>query len=466
MKDVSRKIEIGVIKPLKINMAEAASPRSYFFSPYLVFYGFIALIITGTLLLMLPVATRGSVNVSPVDALFTATSAVCVTGLVVVDTGTYWSEFGQAIILFLIQTGGFGFMASATLIALVFGRKLGLKERLVVSRSLGLKGFRGLPELIIKMTVFTLIIEAIGAAVFLFYFTQTLPPDKAIWYSVFHSISAFNNAGFDLFGNYLSFTDVHNNVLVLINSAVLIILGGISFIVIYEIVRMRRASLLSLDTRLALSATGILIIAGLLITLITEYANQATLGQQDLSDKLLSSFFHSVTARTAGFTTFSIAFMAPYSLLFTMLLMFIGGVSGSTAGGIKVNTASLIVMSVIKTIQGKEHPGVFNREFSESQIHRAITVVALSLGFIGLIILLLTVFERSDFLSLSFEAVSAFGTVGLSTGITPGLSLTGKILIGISMLVGRLGPLTLVTWLAQQERPEVCRLPADTIRIG
>ncbi len=428
--------------------------------------GFAGLVVIGGILLMLPIASAAGQPTSPVNAFFTSTSAVCVTGLVVVDTGTYWSSFGQGVILALIQIGGFGFMTSATLLMLAFGRRIGLRERLLIGESMGLSRLGGLVRIVRNMAIFTLLAEGIGAAVFFIRFSAENPLRLAVWKSAFHSISAFNNAGFDIFGNFQSLTNYRGDPLVVLATAALIFLGGISFMVVSDVFKTRSLPRLSLDTKLVLVTTVSLLAAGMVVMLLTEFIEPATFGDISLPQKVLIAFFQSVTARTAGFTLVSMGNLAHYALFFTMFLMFVGGAAGSTAGGIKVNTFGMLAATIWSTIKGREQAGAFGREFSIQQLYRAVAVVILSLGLVALVGFLLTLHEESSFIGLMFEAVSAFGTVGLTTGITPYLSTASRIIITVTMFVGRLGPLALTLALLQRQRPSQYRYPEEMVRTG
>ncbi len=429
-------------------------------------YSFAGLIVIGTLLLILPVASKSGQQVSFTDALFTATSAVCVTGLVVVDTYDYWSLFGQIVILILIQLGGFGFMTSATLLLLAFRRRIGLRERLLLGESVGLARLGGLVKLVKQIALFTFIAEVAGAIVFLIRFLPLYPPGTAIWKSLFHSISSFNNAGFDLFGGYQSLIGFRTDIVVILMTAILIILGGISYLVLSDVITHRNFRRLSLDSKMVLSTTGFLLLIGMGMLLLTDFNNPATFGGLSFSEKLMDSFFQSVTARTAGFSTIDIGNVAAYGLLFIILLMLVGGASGSTAGGIKVNTFSILMATIWSTLRGKEHAGAFGREFTQQQINRALTIIILSLVVISIAVLILTATESFGFIELLFETFSAFCTVGLSIGITPGLSVAGKVIIVFTMFIGRLGPLTVGLALIQHHYAELYHYPEETIRIG
>jgi trk system potassium uptake protein TrkH len=428
--------------------------------------GFAGLIVIGGILLMLPISSAAGQATPPVNAFFTSTSAVCVTGLVVVDTGTYWSSFGQGVILALIQIGGFGFMTSATLLMLAFGRRIGLRERLLIGESMGMSRLGGLVRIVRNMAIFTLLAEGIGAAVFFIRFSAENPLRLAIWKSTFHAISAFNNAGFDIFGNFQSLTNYRGDPLVVLSTAALIFLGGISFVVILDVLKTRRLVRLSLDTKLVLVVTVSLLAAGMVVILLTEFIEPTVFGNVSLPQKVLIAFFQSVTARTAGFTLVNMGTLTQYALFFIMFLMFVGGAAGSTAGGMKVNTFGMLAATIWSTIRGREHAGAFGREFNTQQLYRAIAVVMLSLGLVALVGFLLSVHEETSFINLLFETVSAFGTVGLSTGITPSLSLAGRIIITFAMFLGRLGPLALTLALLQRQKPSQYRYPEEMVRIG
>ena len=461
-----RVFRVPRLRPWSVALPTVSKPKTGAMSPLIIVYGFLGAIALGTLLLALPVSSKSGEFTSFPNALFTATSAVCVTGHVVVDTGTYWSSFGHGVILALIQVGGFGFMASATLLLLILGRKIGLRERMLIGESLSIQRLGGLLKLVKRIAVFALVAEGIGAVLFLSRFWGESSAGTAIWRSVFHSVSAFNNAGFDVFGDFRSLSGYQTDTLVLLVTAALIILGGISFIVVADVFNVRRLTRLSLDTKIVLVTTASLLTVGTIVFLITEYSNSATFGNLPFPQKLLSAFFQSVTARTAGFSTVGMGSVADYTLFFTIILMFIGGAVGSTAGGIKVNAFGMLAATIWSTIIGREHAGAFGREFKTEQIYRALAIVMLSLGLVVVVVLVMTVIEDFAFLDLLFETVSAFGTVGLSTGITPGLSVAGRLIMTATMFAGRLGPLALGLSFIQRQRPATYRYPQDQVRIG
>ena len=430
-------------------------------------YGFAAIIALGTILLILPISSRAGELTSPVNALFTATSAVCVTGLVVVDTGTYWSPFGQGVLLVLFQVGGFGFMTGATILFLAMGRKIGLRERLLIGESVGMARPGGMVRLVRRMAMFTLLVEGVGAIVFLIRFlTMGVPVGTAVWKAVFHAVSAFNNCGMDIFGNFRSLIDYQGDPTVLLTTAVLIILGGIGYVVVDNILVSRSFKRLPTDSKIVLVTTLSLLALGTIFILLAESSNPDTLGTLPFPQRLLVAFFQSVTPRTAGFSAIDVGKMIVPSLFFTMFLMFVGGASGSTAGGIKVNTFGMLISAALSSIKGKEHPGAFGREFTTQNTYRALALVVLYLGLVAVVVLVLSITEKFGFVNLLFETFSALGTVGLSTGITPELSVAGRLIITAAMFIGRLGPLIFVSVLTERQRPIEYRYPKDVIRIG
>lgn len=461
------------IEPWRIPLALVQVPKFRSISLGVVIWGFLAIIGIGAILLMLPVSradpAAASLGKAFPDALFTATSATCLTGLTVQETGDYWSPFGQAIILILIQLGGFGFMTSATLLLLAFGRSVGLREKLLIGESMGMEKVGGVVSLLMGIAFFTIFFEGIGAVIFYIRFSQEFSsPGMAVWHSLFHSVSSFCNAGFDIFGaeGGGSLTRYNNDPLVILPTAALVILGGISFLVAWDVFRKRTFGRLSLDSRVVIAMTIGLLVLGTIVLLAMEYSNESTLGPMSFPQKVMNAFFQSVTARTAGFNVVSVPMMTAYSLFFTIMLMFIGGASGSTAGGIKVSTFGVLIATVWTSLRGREHAEAFGRELRPQQIHRALAVAMLALGLVGIVTLILTITENQDFIRILFETVSAFGTVGLSTGITAELTMAGKFIIIVTMFVGRLGPLTLALSLVQGQRVTEYRYPQDQVRIG
>jgi len=450
------------VPPLVISLGRAGGS-----SPIALIYGFAAIIALGTILLILPISSKTGQLTSPVNALFTATSAVCVTGLVVVDTGTYWSPFGQVILLILFQVGGFGFMTSATILFLAMGRRVGLRERLLIGESVGIARPGGMVRIVRRAAMFTLLVEGVGFVIlFVRFLAGGMSAGIALWRAMFHAVSAFNNCGMDIMGDFRSLLDYQGDSTVLLTMAVLIVLGGIGYAVVDDVVKSRNFGRLSADSKIVLVTTLSLLTLGTIFILLAEFSNPATLGLLSSPQKLLVSFFQSVTPRTAGFTAIDISKMIGPSLFFIMFLMFVGGASGSTAGGVKVNTLGVLTSVALSSIKGNEQPGAFGREFIPKNVYRALALVMFYLGLVAAVVLALSITEKFGFVNLLFETFSALGTVGLSTGITPELSIAGRLIITAAMFAGRLGPLTFVSVLTARQQPIRYRYPKDIVRIG
>lgn len=431
--------------------------------------GFASVILIGAILLNLPIASKDGTSVGFINALFTATSAVCVTGLVVVDTATHWTVFGQTIILLLIQIGGLGFMTMGTFFALLVGKKITLRERLVMQEALNQFNVSGIVRLTKYVLITTLIIEGIGVFLLSLRFIPIYGLRKGIGYGIFHSISAFCNAGFDLIGNFRSLTPFADDILINIVISSLIVLGGLGFTVILEVFQKRKFARLSLHSKLVILITCILIVFGSLFMLILEFNNPNTMGDLSLKGKLLSAMFHGITPRTAGFNTLPTDQLTMASIFLTIVLMFIGGSSGSTAGGIKTTTAGVLIATIISVIQGKDDTELFNRRLPRDIINRSLAIIGLAMGLVILVTMILSVTETGhSFKEIFFEVTSAFGTVGLSLGITPSLSTIGKIIISITMFAGRVGPLTIFLALAKrkQNNKGMIRYPQEKVIVG
>ena len=322
-------------------------------------------------------------------------------------------------------------------------------------------------RLVRRMAIFTLLVEGVGAIILCIRFlTIGVPVETAIWKAVFHSVSAFNNCGMDIFGKFRSLIDYQGDPTVLLTTAVLIILGGIGYVVVDNILVSRSFKRLSTDSKIVLVTTLSLLALGTIFILLAESSNPATLGTLPFPQRLLVAFFQSVTPRTAGFSAIDVGKMIVPSLFFTMFLMFVGGASGSTAGGIKVNTFGMLISAALSSIKGKEHPGAFGREFTAQNTYRALALIVLYLGLVAVVVLVLSITEKFGFVNLLFETFSALGTVGLSTGITPELSVAGRLIITAAMFIGRLGPLIFISVLTERQRPTEYRYPKDVIRIG
>jgi trk system potassium uptake protein TrkH len=429
---------------------------------------FVALIAVGTVLLALPAAAQPGQETDLLDALFTATSAVCVTGLVVVDTATHWSPFGHLVILLLVQVGGFAFMtgSSVLLLALVGGRT-SLSDRLRVQAAAGLLDLGNVTSLVRAVAVFTLVCEALGTAVLAAAFVaRGIDPLTGVWWGLFHSVSAFNQAGFDLFGGFRSLTGFADAPELLVPLALLVVLGGLGFAIVGDVWAKRRWVRLALETKIVVATTIVLLVVGAVATAAIEWSNPATLGRLAPADRAVNAVFHSATLRSAGLDSVGVTGLTEESLAVGAALMFIGGASGSTAGGIKVNTFAVLLVAIGSAVRGDPSAAAFGRRIPHVVVYRAIAVALLSIAAVFVVALGLQLTGSHAFLDATFEAVSAFGTVGLSTGITPQLDAAGRILVVAAMFVGRLGPLTLVLGLAARARPVAYRPAVETVRIG
>ncbi len=430
--------------------------------------GFAGLIVIGTIILMLPFASTQEGSVGFTAALFTSTSAVCVTGLVVLDTATAWTGFGQAVILILIQLGGIGFMTSATLLLLfLLGHRASLQQRLLLGQTMG----GGLPgqviQIIKRIAILTLALEAIGAAILFPRMVREMELREALWWSVFHSVSAFNNAGFDLVGNFSSLIPYYQDFWIISVIGILAVLGAVGYTVLADTVGTRGVwRRMSVDTRLVLSASAAFLVIGFVFILATETSNPDTLGARDWPTRIMDGLFYSMTPRTSGFTAIPMDQVNDETSFFTMALMFIGGGSGSTAGGIKIQTFMLLFFAILAAARNREQVVAFGREMPISLVFRALTVALLSIALVFSSATALTFFEDFSFLEILFETVSAYGTVGLTLGITPELGEISRIIVTVTMFIGRLGPLALVLALAGFATPHATRYAQESVKIG
>ncbi|WP_342437103.1 TrkH family potassium uptake protein [Paenibacillus sp. FSL L8-0436] len=434
--------------------------------PQILVLGFAAVILIGTLLLMLPISSASGHSLSFLDALFTATSATCVTGLVVVDTGTYFSVFGQITILVLIQIGGLGFMTMATLFALLLKRKISLRDRLILQEAMNQSSMEGIVRLIRKVLLYSLAIEASCAALLALRWAVDMPFGRALYYGIFHAVSMFNNAGFDIFGGYRSLTGYVNDPTVNIVVMFLIVSGGIGFIVMSDLMDYRKSRRLLLHTKVVLSMTAALILIGTVVIFVFEFTNSRTLGPLNLGGKLWASFFQSVTPRTAGANTVDIAGLRQASQFFIVILMFIGASPGSTGGGIKTTTFTLMIGAVVSMLRGREDIVLFRYRVAQERVFKALTITLLALLLIVSVSMVLSTTEGRPFLMILFETTSAFATVGLSMGLTPELTEVGKILICLTMFAGRLGLLTLAYALGPKQGKALYKYPEGKMIIG
>jgi len=431
--------------------------------------GFLVLIALGTVLLVLPISSASGAWTGPVTALFTAVSSVCVTGLVVVDTGTYWSPFGQLVVLALIQLGGLGFMSFSTLLLLfVVGRGSALHSRIEAQETLGARDLGSVRQILRLVVVFTIVCETVGWVVLaLSFFARFGDPAKAAWFGLFHAVSSFNNAGFDLMGGFHSFTEFADDPFVLVPVGLLVLLGGLGAAIVGDVAAKRRWGRLALETKLVLATSGVLLAIGTLLPLAFEAGNTATFGGMPPAQAMLNALFQSVTYRTAGISSVPIGQLTDPTLLVGMGLMFVGGASGSTAGGIKVTTLAILVAAVLATVRGRTFTEAFGRRVPEIVVFRALAVAMLSaVVLFGVVLALEVTAGSARFFALAFEAVSAFGTVGHTADLTPTLPESALLILAAAMFVGRLGPLTLVLALSARVRPVPYRPAVESVRIG
>ena len=424
---------------------------------------FFLVILTGGILLSLPISSSSGVATNFLDSYFTSNSATCVTGLVTLDTGTHFSLFGLIVIMILMQIGGLGYMTFSTFLVLVFRHKLFISEKLAMKEALNIHSTKEVIGVLKKIFSIVFAVEGAGA---LILFLRWLPEHglgKGLLYAVFHSISAFNNAGFALPPNFANLAPYVTDWTINLTITSLIIIGGIGFIVIADLLEFRR---LSFHSRIAITTTMLLIACGTGLVLFLEYNNPATIGPLSFHHKVLASYFQAVTPRTAGFNTLDIGKLAPPTLLLTMLLMFIGASPGGTGGGIKTTTFALIIFTIFATLKGFKDTVIHNRRIPAETVRRAFLIAILSavVVFVGIFFLFYS--EKHSLMELSFETFSAFGTVGLSMGITPYLSKMGKIVIIIVMFIGRVGAVSLLLSLSAGQKEPKVEVPKEGVSIG
>ncbi|MBA7497199.1 hypothetical protein ES702_07811 [subsurface metagenome] len=437
--------------------------------PWIVILTFVSIIAVGTLLLLLPRATAPGKETMFMDALFTATSATCVTGLVVLDTGSHFSLLGQLIILSLIQVGGLGLMTFTSFFVLTLGKEFGVKDRTVLRDILNYRSIGRIGSLVVSILIITFTIEIVGA---IFLYIQFLPYNggglSSAYSAIFHSISAFCNAGFSLYSD--SFIKYRNDLGINLTMSSLIILGGLGFIVIVNLLHWaygyfrHKKEPLSLQSKLVLVVSSLLIIGGTALIFLAE--KNGVLSGFSWKEKLLTAYFQSVTARTAGFNTLNIGSVGIFSAFLFIIFMFIGASPGSTGGGIKTSTFATLFLTIRSMTQGKNRVEVFHRTIPPLVVYQALCVAILALGWIASSTLVLSLTESAPFIDIFFEELSAFGTVGLSRGLTSQLTTAGRVVIMLSVLVGRIGPLTLALAMGRGKMKELYQYPEERIMVG
>lgn len=457
-----------------MKMSQAKKPRLS--TTQLITLGFLAAVLVGSILLTLPISSASGEMTPYLDALFTSATSVCVTGLTVVDTFSHWSLFGKIVILLLIQLGGLGVISFTTGIMVLIGRKITLKDRLLLESAFNLDNLSGLVRFLGKVFKGTMLIEGVGALLSMPVFCPQYGL-RGIWISIFHSVSAFCNAGIDILGPN-SLEPYVNNVWLNLVTMALIILGGIGFIVWWDVLRVagmvRRGEIrrgqfwqrLGLHTKITMFTTAVLIVGGWLLFLVMEWDNPETLGGLNSGTKILAALFQSVTTRTAGFATVPQSGLRTESVLLSVVLMFIGGSSVGTAGGVKTSTIALIFLSAASVVRGRETVTAYRRTIPDKLVRRASAIVAISLATLLMSTALLSLFQVGNLDDLLFETASALGTVGLTRGVSAQLGAAGKILMSCCMYFGRVGPISLAIAFAYRKDKGITAYPEQNITIG
>lgn len=444
----------------------------------IILLGFLSVIFIGSILLSLPIATKSGEATPYVDALFTATTSVCVTGLVTVNTLAHWSFFGHIVILLLIQFGGLGFVAVMTAMILALGKKVSLKERILIQEAYSFNKLSGMVNFIKKVLIGTLTVEAIGAIFYMFQFIPELGVVRGIWVSIFNAISAFCNAGIDIIGEYSLVPYVHNP-LINIVTMVLIVSGGIGFTVWWDLIRVgklvkekkiplkKMLSRLTLHSKIVLTTTISLIIGGAIFIFVLEYNNTGTIGTFSFLDKIQASFFQSVTLRTAGFATLPQENLRDDTSLICIILMFIGGSPVGTAGGIKTVTIAVLFATVMSVVRGSKSVVIYNRRVSGEIVKKSLAIICITLFLLLSATIILNITEaRADFMTCFYEVASALGTVGLSKNLTPYLTTIGKIIIICTMYMGRVGPITMAVGFHVKNKKTLIEFPEEDLLVG
>lgn len=451
-------------------------PRHALSTTQIILLSFLGVILAGSLLLSLPFATKSGESVPYMDALFTATTATCVTGLVTLPTATTWSLFGQIVILILIQAGGLGIITVMAGVMLALHRRMGLSDRLLLRDAFNLNTLSGLAEFLKKVLVGTLAVELTGA---LLYMTVFIPEfgARGIWISVFNAVSAFCNAGMDIIGEN-SLCDYATNPVINGVTSALIILGGLGYIVWWDLLRvirlawerrsLRALSHLTLHSKLALTATAVLLLGGAAIILLCEYQNPATIGDMGFFDQLQVSFFQSVTTRTAGFMTVSQTDLTTASTAVCLILMFIGGSPVGTAGGVKTVTVLILAAYALSTVKGRDEVAVFNRRIPDEALRRSVAVAGTSFLIAALATVILAILTPGqDLADILYETVSATATVGLSRDLTPTLTAAGKLTVAVTMYLGRVGPISLaIAFGTRRKTVNAVKNPTEQVSVG
>ena len=455
------------LQTVRISSTNRRSQPKIFASPLMLLYIFLGLIIIGTILLLMPFSTTSEDFTPLIDALFTATSAATLTGLTTVTTSTHWSPAGQAIILTLIFIGGLGIMTVTGFLLILFGHRVSLSQQVLIRDSFQINQLGGLAKITLLMVGFAILVQSIGFFVLLMRLVNIYPFGQAVWQSLFHSVSAFNNAGFVIFPNSESLSYFKNDYLILLIIGTLIFIGSIGYWTIIDLASNFSFSKLHLNTKLVILTTITLIFIGAVFFLISETNNPKTIKDLPVIQQIYISFFESISGRTSGFSTIQFSDTKQHTNFFFTALMLIGGSAASVAGGIKVNTIAIIAISVFSTIRCKSYASAFGREIPKSQIRLSISIgiLAISCAFITSIILSITENQQS-FINVWFETVSALGTVGLTTGLSEQASSLGKLILSILMFTGRIAPMTLALIVTQNLQKPSYKFAEEELILG
>ncbi len=434
-------------------------------APLVLGMSFLVVIFIGATLLTLPIATTTGNSVGFVNAFFTASSATAVTGLVVANTATQWSIFGKVVIITLIQIGGLGTITLFSITTVLLRKRISLQQRLLVKEQLNITSMSGIVKWVIYVTKITFLIEFIGAFLLSFSLIPKFGFKTGIWYSIFHAISAFCNAGFDLFGDsILPYSgDIYINMII----CSLVIMGGLGFLVYMDLYNARSFRKLKVHSKVVITVSAFLLLAGTVATLLIEYNNSLSIGEFGFGHKVLASFFQSTVTRTAGFYSVDIGSLHDATALIYIFLMFIGGSPASTAGGLKTTTFAVMFLSTVGRLRGEHEIVIFNRKIDKEVILRALAITILCISVVIVVTMALTIVEhdRFDFLDILFESVSAFATVGMTRGITPHLTDTSKVILAFTMFMGRVGPTTLAIGL-MKTKPSSIKYATGKILVG
>lgn len=441
--------------------------KSIFSYTRMIAFGFLAVILMGTLLLSLPIAARSGVRTPLIDCFFTATSATCVTGLTVLDTYMHWSSFGHVIILGLIQIGGLGFMTIITMFSIFTRKHISLYERRLLMQSAGTIRLSGIITMIKRVVIGTFCVEGMGAVFLSLRFCPKLGFAKGLWYAVFHSVSAFCNAGFDLMGrfNEVSLTGYYNDPLVCITLMVLIVIGGLGFLVWSDVIKCRFVfKKMELHSKLVLTVTALLVFGGAAVLFMTE-KNGAFKGMTT-GEQVLSAFFQSITLRTAGFFTVDQSKLSDSGCILSIILMFIGGSPGSTAGGVKTTTIAVFLLSLLCVARNNDDVVVFKRKINQKFVVQSAAIIGIHIIIASIAVFFICYMETENMRDIIYESISAISTVGISTGITPDFTIVSKLFIAGLMYTGRIGGMTIVLAIAENSHKVKLERPEEKILIG